>query len=410
MKTISNLTARRFLLGRQGLWPGRRWRGREGAASAIRSLEALQMDSVTIVARSHDIVLWSRVLDYEPAQLQQLLYSDRQFFDYGGHLDIYPMEELQYWRLHMKRRRDAPRHTEFAAAHEVLLEEVRSLVRDRGPVANRELTGNERVSSYRGRKDTAVALYHLWLTGELMTSSRRGFERLYDLCERVAPSKLLEERPEAEAEAYFERKALRQAGLGTTTAWGNTVSYSLARRSGRLEQRRRLLALVENGEAEAVRIEGSRDIYYLPAADAPLLRAVEAGEVPEQWLPLDTNTEQEAVLLSPLDPLLDRRRTLALFGFEHIWEIYKPARQRRWGAYTLPVLYGDRLVARLEPSIDRKTGTLTVHALWLEDPELERDVAFMAALASGLRRFARFHSASRITLPADALTALTTVL
>lgn len=400
METISNLAARRFLLGRQGLWPGRRWRGQTGAAHAIRSIEALQMDSVTIVARSHDLVLWGRVLDYEPAQLQQLLYADREYFDYGGHLDIYPMEELPYWRLHMQRRRLSPRYAEFASAHPGLLEDVLALVHARGPVANRELAGNQRVTSYRGRKDTALALYYLWLTGELMTSSRRGFERLYDLTERAAPAESMRELPEEAVEHFFERKALRQLGLGTSTAWANLAAYFLAWPWNSSEQKRHLQKLVEGGEAAAVRVEGSREVYYLPAEHMPLLAVIEAGEVPEEWQPLEADTRQEAVLLSPLDPLLDRRRTLSLFGFEYVWEIYKPAHQRRWGPYTMPVLYGDRLVARLDPSLDRKTGTLTINDIWTEDASLGDNPQFWDALAPGLRRFAAFHSASRLVLPA----------
>ena len=94
--TISRQGARRYLLGQQGLWPGRRWQGRAGTIAARHKLGAVQMDPLTIVARSHDLVLWSRVADYEPQDLDDLLYRERAFFDYGGHLDIYPMEELPY--------------------------------------------------------------------------------------------------------------------------------------------------------------------------------------------------------------------------------------------------------------------------------------------------------------------------
>src|SRR5688572_20155609 len=97
--TLTMATVRRFVLGRQGLWPGRRWAGKQGTAAALRACEAVQMDPLNVVARSHDIVLWSRVLDYRPEFLDQLLYADRAFFDYGGGLFIYPMRELPYWRL-----------------------------------------------------------------------------------------------------------------------------------------------------------------------------------------------------------------------------------------------------------------------------------------------------------------------
>ena len=99
--TISSDIARRFLLGRQGLWPGRRWHGRTGTLGAVRDLGSVQMDPLTVVARSHDLVLWNCVAGYRPEMLQHHLYVDRAFFDYGGVLRIQPVEKLPHWRLHM---------------------------------------------------------------------------------------------------------------------------------------------------------------------------------------------------------------------------------------------------------------------------------------------------------------------
>jgi uncharacterized protein YcaQ len=397
---ISPAVARRYLLGRQGLWPGRRWAGVEGVVEAIRALESVQVDPMTVVARSHDLVLWSRVRGYDPTHLDRLLYRDRLCFDYGGHLDIYPMAELPYWRLHMRRRRDDPRWSSFASEHAGLLEEVRREVRARGPLGNRDLAGNARVTSYRGRKDTGLALYYLWLTGELMTHGRRGFERLYDLRERIAPPELDYEAAEAEAERFFAAKAVRQLGLGTGRAWASYFSYPLQRTVSRAEARTRLGELLENGEAASVLVEGHEEPYYIPAADAPLLAALSGGSAPEEWRPLGSTTEDEVNLLSPLDNLLARNRTRALFDFEYVWEVYKPAEKRRWGYYTMPVLYGDRLVGRIDPKLDRKTGTLWVNGFWLEDEETGGDLRFAGALAAGLSSFARFHSAHRLELSA----------
>src|ERR687884_251647 len=98
--SISKAIARRFVLGRQGLWPGRRVAGQAGVAQVIRQIGAVQIDPINVVARSHDIVLWGRVAGYQPEHLDTLLYQDRAFFDYGGGLMIYPIEELPYWRVH----------------------------------------------------------------------------------------------------------------------------------------------------------------------------------------------------------------------------------------------------------------------------------------------------------------------
>jgi uncharacterized protein YcaQ len=400
LPAISRETARRYLLGRQGLWPGRRWAGKAGADAAVRAIEALQVDPMTVVARSHDLVLHARVDAYEPAHLDALLYRDRLFFDYGGHLDIYPMEELPYWRLHMRRRAADERQSMFAAEHGALLEQVRAAVRERGPLGNRDLAGNARVTSYRGRKDTGLALYHLWLTGELMTHGRRGFERLYDLRERVAPAEWGGEAGVEDAESHFAAKAIRQLGLATASAWAGCYAYPLHRRVDRGEARERLARLLTDGVAVTVRVEGQKEPYYLPAEDLPILEEIAAGRVPDPWRPLDTTTLEEAAFLSPLDNLLARRRTLALFDFEYLWEVYKPASRRRWGYYTMPILYDDRLVGRLDPKLDRKTGTLRITGFWLEDEKTGEDPAFAAALASGLSRFATFHAATGMDVSA----------
>lgn len=394
--TISGDVARRFLLGKQGLWPGRRWSGKSGAAEAIRSLGSIQVDPMTVVACSHDLVLWSRVEGYEPAQLDELLYHDREFFDYGGNLNIYSVRELPYWRLHMRRRFEDECQTLFAAEHGALLDEVRAELEARGPLSNRDFKGSARVASYRARKDTGLALYHLWLTGELMTHSRKGFERLYDLRERVTPPEFDFEAVEADAERYFAVKALRQMQLGTLRAWSNTFAYFLHRKVDRSEAQSRMDELLESGDALSVTIDGHKGIYFTPAADLPLLSDLRAERVPEGWRALGSTTLSEVNFLSPLDNLLARGRTQKLFAFEYIWEVYKPADRRRWGYYTMPVLHGDRLVARIDPRLERKTGTLWINGFWLEDAATADDPAFAEALARGLNRFAGFHGAGQV--------------
>lgn len=410
IEPISIEVARRYILGRQGLWPGRRWAGMAGAEAAILAIEALQLDAVTIVARSHDLILQSRVDGYDPAMLGALVYQERRFFEYGAHLDVYPIEELPFWGPHMRRRREDDRYGDLVAAHPALLDEVRAVVREQGPVGNRELAGSARVASYRGRKDTALGLFHLWLTGELMTHSRAGFERRYDLRERVAPAAHDRAADDAEALAYFGGKWLRALGLGRVGDWAGDIGYALHQRVDRAEAGRRLAALTATGEAAVVAVEGVKGDWYLPGEDVPLLQELAEGRIPAAWAPLGATTRDEVVLLSPLDNLLRRERTRLIFGFDYVWEIYKPAPKRRWGAFTMPVLYDDRLVARLDPKLDRRAGVLTIGGFWLEEHAPLDDPGFRRALARGIERFAAFHGAGRVEIGpgADLLTELLT--
>ena len=163
--------ARRFILGCQGLWPGRRWVGRPGTRRALHQSGLVQVDPLNVVGRSHDLALHARVWDYRPEHLDHLLYKSREFFDYGGTLYVLPMGELPYWRVHMARRAAEEKQRAFAAEHKQLLESLREDISSRGPVANRDYAGRGQRTRFRSDKDTARALRHLWLTGELMTSA-----------------------------------------------------------------------------------------------------------------------------------------------------------------------------------------------------------------------------------------------
>lgn len=397
--TISKTTARRFVLGRQGLWPGRRWSGLQGTAEALGAVEAVQVDPLNVIARSHDLVLHSRVLDYRPEHLQHWLYRERAFFEYGGVLFIYPIEELPYWRLPMRRRHEEGRWANLAREHPELIDQVRSELKERGPLGNRDLTGNRRVNNnYRGRKDTSLALYCLWITGETLIQDRQGFQRLYDFYDGSIPPELRDPAPDEEAEDFFARKLLSFYGLAGTRRWKDSLAGHLQQNITIAEGETRMKALVQQGAAVPVQVEGSRGVKYALREDLPLLEMLEAGEVPQAWQPLDTTTLEETVFLAPLDIVSARGRAAGLFDFDYVWEVYKPADQRRWGYYTLPILYGDRLAARMDPRLDNDTGTLQVNGFWVEETTSLDDPAFTRALANGLVRLTGFAGAERINL------------
>lgn len=398
MQTITPTIYRRFILGRQGLWPGRRWSGREDTAVALREIEALQIDPVTVVAESHDIALWGRLLDYQPAHLRHVAYAERQFFDYGGVLYFYPISELPYWRVIMDHHRANSRWSEFMTANPDLLDYVRAQLRERGPLRNRDLDG-KMVTAYRSGKDTGLALYAMWITGELMTHGRHGKERIYDLTENIAPAALQNTASPAAAETYFVRKALAQHGLLSARALRPTLREVRHEIVPLAEAQAILDALVERGEALPVSIAGHKDLHYHLSGDAPLLEDLRDGRFPTAWQPLGPDTTQEVTFLSPLEFVSARGRARPLFDFDYIWEIYKPAAQRVYGPYTLPILYGDRLVGRADMRHDRPSSTLVINGLWLEE-WFAADKPFTAALRRGLARFQDFLGALQSDLSA----------
>lgn len=395
MLTIDIDTARRFILGKQGLWPGRRWRGVEGVGAAMRAIEYLQLDPLQIVARSQDIQLHSRVLDTTPGLWEDATYRQRNFFDWGGWLAVRPMDELPHWRVVMRRERDSEtRIRDMGRDHAEAVVEMRAILRERGAVSNRDfkMATRTRTQSYRGRKDSALALYYLWRTGEVMTHHRENFERVYALTETVAPAHLIYESDEAEADRFLIKKDISFAGLSRV----HRVQDSYHRGVPFGQAKQIIEAMLADGDIIEVRVEGWKPVHYALGSDADILRGLSAGRTPPAWTPLATTTTEEVAFLAPLDPVSARGRAKVLFGFDYVWEVYKPEHQRRFGYYTLPILWGDRLVARFDSKLDRPGNTLVILGLWLEDEALGRDEAFAEALARGLARFVTFLGAGKL--------------
>jgi len=403
MLTIDIDIARRFILGKQGLWPGRRWRGIQGTEQAMRAVEYLQLDPLQIIARSHDITLHSRVLDYTPGLWEELAYEQRKFFDWGGWLATRPMDELPHWLVVMHRERDGhpdsdPRIRKMGREHTEAIDEMRQLLKDGSVLSNRdfEMASRKRTNSYRGRKDSALALYYLWRTGEVMTHNRENFERIYALTETVAPAHLIRQNGANEVDRFLIKKEIRFHGLSrlqrTSDAYHRGVPFS--------KKQKILEAMLADGEIVEVKVEGWRAVHYALGSDADVIQELSAGSVPQEWpqewRPLETTTLEEVTFLAPLDPVSTRGRANVLFGFDYVWEVYKPADKRKFGYYTLPVLWGDQLVARFDSKLDRTTNTFVLLGFWLEDEALGKDEAFAEALAAGLRRFVAFLGANKL--------------
>ncbi len=394
---VSREVARRFLLGRQGLWPGRRWRGLRGTATAMRAMGDLQLDPLQVVARAQDIALAGRVIGYRPDDWATLTYARRRFFEAGGWLAVRPIEELPFYRVVMRRERDQPRIRRIAEEHGAAVEEMRAILAEGREVVNRDFAAGDRVrvESYRARKDSGLALHYLWRTGEAMVARRERFERVYAAAERIVPARYLEEAPDAEADDHLLRRHIGWQGLARLSG----VRWELMRDISPAE----VAAWRERGLAEGrlveVEVEGLGRRLAL-ADDAAALATLARGHVPRGWRPLETTTVDEVTLLSPLEPAIhDRSRTRALFQFDYLWEVYTPAHKRAFGYYALPILWGDRLVGRTDLRLDRATNSLVVNGLWLEASAMADDPAFEAALAAGMERFRAFVGADRTEAP-----------
>lgn len=369
MTNIDLRAARRLAIARAGL-SGRAGDGlpRRANGAGKRALDAtqavverfgyLQLDTVSIAgARSHVIVLLSRIEGMTPALGEQLLRPGAPLFEYWGHeacwlpLSLYPVFDF--------RRREFARHPwwgDVLAEHPRVADDLRARIRDEGPLRSLDMEGEGSRGWWELKIARRVAAA-LWSCGELAIRERNNFQRSFDLAERVIPGELLAARmPLAEALEILLLKALDGHG------WASTGTLAA---TWRLSNKRRaigdaLARLRERGEVVecALHNPGARPQpgWIRPAhlQDAARLR---------RGRPDPTR----GVLLSPFDPLLwDRARVQRLFGFEQLLEIFKPAAQRNYGYYCMPVLAGERLVARFDLKADRRHRRLAVLAAHFE--------------------------------------------
>ncbi len=401
---IDRATARRFLVARHLLARPRSLPAEP--ASVLRVMDrlgSLQFDPLEVTGRNHDLVLAARIDGYRRAWTDDHLYGSRDLYEtYNKGLSIVPTAELPWYRIAWDRA--AARHDGDGAAfdeHGPLAEELLARIRDDGPLASTDVEPRAAIDWYwRPTNQVRAILEALAEAGTLGLARRDGNRRVYDLAERLFPADLLaQRRPEPEQRRHKLLSRYRAHGLlgrsGSGELWFGTEPARDGGASAGATRRELLEGLVEDGTLIPVAVEGVRgDRFVLAEEQGLLASAAEAG----------ISGEPGVAFLAPLDPLVwDRDLLRSLFDFDYVWEVYVPAAKRRWGYYVLPILLGDRLVGRIEPRIDRRTGTLRVLDLWWEagfDPVAGE--GFAAALTDALVAHARFLDADRIVLPRTA--------
>ncbi|MEM0989539.1 MAG: crosslink repair DNA glycosylase YcaQ family protein [Pseudomonadota bacterium] len=342
----------RHLLLRQGAGPGK------GADldGVLNDLGFVQVDSVNTLARAHDLILWSRRGQYRPKALEQLVSSHRTAFEHWTHdASVIPMKFYPKWRLKFARdgaRMRAHWAKDRRAGWEAETDEVLRHISDHGAACSRELGDHEHGSTgWWDWHPSKTALEFLWRSGKLAICHRRGFQKYYDLAERVIPAEHLNARfDDGEIVDWAMSEALDRIGYGTS---GELAAFfEIVTRDEAKAWCAHALAMGRILEAD------------IQAADGSLRRCFTT----ERDLDLSADLSEPTArvrILSPFDPALrDRARALRLFGFDYRIEIFVPEAKRRYGYYVFPVLQGDRLIGRLDAKRDR--STTVVRAFWPE--------------------------------------------
>ena len=393
METIEIIAARRLALARAGLlkpeWTGlpKRASGsgpraRRAVHRIIRRFGYLQLDTVSIAgARSHAIVLLSRLGGFDPRLAEALLQPREPLFEYWGHeaswipIELYPVFEF--------RRREFRRHPwwgDLIGQHPIIAQNLRQRIRDEGPIRSLDMegTGSSGWWDLKLVKRVATAL---WSSGELAIRERRNFQRVYDLAERVIPEcRRQNGLSEPQAIEQLIVQALRGHGWASTGTLAST--WRLTNRNKSITAA--LNRLVEKGEIVSCMLadndKNKRTGWIRPddlKLAARLMRVRPRGD--------------RGVLLSPFDPVLwDRRRVHQLFGFDQVLEIFKPASKRIYGYYCLPVLAGDRFVGRVDLKADWKAKKLVVLSIRFEEANTvaSKNLEDREAVRTALERYA----------------------
>jgi uncharacterized protein YcaQ len=394
---LDRATARRFLAARHLLLPPRALAAEpESVMRVVERLGSLQFDPLDVTGRNHDLVLAARIAGYQPAWTDALLYRDRRLFEtYNKGLSLLPTAELPWYRVSWDRYLDAHGSAAFVE-HAALVEELLDRIRRDGPLSSTDIEPRAAIDWYwRPTNPIRAILEALAEAGILGLARRDGNRRIYDLAERLFPPELLADRPpERDQRRHKVLSRYRAHGLLGRSGSGE-LWYGTAPGAGTPERpagptRAELLAeLVEAGALVPVAIDGVRGDRFVLAGEVDLLADRDREPAPA------------VAFLAPLDPFVwDRQFLRSLYDFDYVWEVYVPAAKRRWGYYVLPILFGDRLVGRIEPRIDRRAGVLRILGLWWEDGfDPIREDGFVDALVAALDAHARFTGAARIALP-----------
>ena len=366
--SVSLPEARKLVLLSQGIpSPKPLRRGAELTLSAIEKLGYVQIDTITVIQRAHHHTLWNRNVHYQPTQLDQLV-EDRHVFEYWAHAAAFlPMRDYRF-SLPRKQAIACGKQEHWFERDQKLEREVLKRIKDEGPLMARDFAG-ERTGVWQS-KPAKRTLENLFMQGDLMTTRRANFQKVYDLTERVIPPDTNTSLPSTEEHArHLIERYLLANGLGQASE----ISYL------RPESRKGVAKISED-------MVSSGELIRVRVADTDYLALPRSMELLKKPL-----ARSKLKILSPFDNLvIQRQRLRTLFDFDYQIECYVPAAKRRFGYFSLPILWNGRLAARMDCKAERRNSRLVIHHLALE-PWLDKPDEFIAALKKELINFLKFN-------------------
>ncbi|UCG31408.1 MAG: YcaQ family DNA glycosylase [candidate division WOR-3 bacterium] len=382
--TVSKEKARSYFLNRQLLSGKKIPKGKLGTLRIVEHLGYIQIDTINVVERSHHLVLHTRQLDYRQVFLHDLQARDRKIFEYWAHAASFiPMKDYRYYLPAIKRKpKPGSWFDQWTKKHPDMVKRVKRRIEKEGPLTPSDFSDveNRKRGTWWDWKPAKAALEVLFWRGDLMITGRRNFQRVYDLTGRILPENVDTTMPtEQEEKEFFVRRALNALGVATIGDINRYIGIS-----GKLNKW--LSGLHQRGVVTEIEIAGFNKPYYALTKD---LKKITHGAM---------HIDDFVRLLSPFDnSIILRDRTQALFDFNYSLECYVPKPKRKYGYFSLPILWRNNLVGRIDPKADRQREVLSIQNLHIEK-DTGGQHAFFRALADTINEFARFNECKHVEM------------
>lgn len=401
LRTISPRTARRLAITKQHLAQERHEPTIQGIYQVVSDIGCLQLDPLSTVARSHTLVVFSRVGPYKTADIDDLIYRDRKLFEYWAHAasivltEDYPIHHL---RMREYAKGDDPWYQRIRAwleQNKPLRDRILREIKRNGPVSSRVLNEGGVApktwvsSGWTNDRNVSRMLDFLWMQGKVMVARREGLNKYWDLAGRVLPEWTPRDKwSEQQVVNQAAQKSLKALGVGTER---HIAAHYTAGRYPEL--RKHLTRLEQEKVIERVQVGDKQGTwkgdYFVHSADLALIAKLEGEEF-----------DGRTVLLSPFDNLVrDRVRNLQFWNFDYKIEIYTPQAKRKFGYYVLPILHNDQLIGRIDPKMDRAAGVLNVNAVYAE-ANAPQNMKTGRAVRDAIEELAEFLGATKINYTA----------
>jgi uncharacterized protein YcaQ len=348
--------------------------GKDATYKAIASMNYVQIDSISVVERAHHHSIWNRAENYEPIHIAQLL-EDKIIFEYWAHAASYlPMNDYRY---SLPRKKSiAQGDTHWFSKDKKTMALVLDRIKAEGPLQAKDFKDSrEKNTGWWDWKPAKKALEQLFMEGQLMVESRQGFQKVYDLTERVLPSTIDISTPSNEA--YYQHLIINYL---TANAIGTPQQITYLLKGLKTPVQKHCMQMLEEGLLITVTVD-NQCYFALPTVNNLLEKKL---------------TRSKVKILSPFDNLLiQRKRTKALFSYDYQIECYVPADKRKIGYFSLPLLWGVKFSGRMDVKMDRKLGVLNILNLHLETEKVDE---FIVELKKALDKFLSFNKGKSINV------------